>query len=401
MLSFSGAKAASDSCDPALIPKAPTIDQNFTGTHQTADINSCYTNDDDLTKIKTPRCVTLSPKGNTIHFWKFGDGIQPSDDPAKFQYPDKPTQDSTYNFAAKGDLSFLSEGGGNFIFRSKNESGFYYAVEKYSNLDVGKLDAISTTGYFRTGKTTVWDSFMGYNKAWDIYNASTSCDPHLPTLESGVNSDSSRYIWRIVIVGKLQFGDKTLKNRGNVSLRLASKDGPTLDTVPTDNEGNFEFSRKYQAGEGVGNEEIWLNSNIEKNVTLSFTYTDENENKYQAFKTLNLDSDFRNHATLNDTKVTKELISFNLTEKNKVDNIDRDESATSNSIGDNLFGKPGDEYCPSSSWAKPTTWFASSLCGLGIALHDAGVKLMNFAQDQLFAVLGYTSTSNQLKAMGY
>jgi len=203
------------------------------------------------------------------------------------------------------------------------------------------------------------------------------------------------------VLGKLQFEGKEITERANIQLRLASKDGPGLDTVPTDSEGNYEFSRKYTPGEGVGNEEIWLNSNIEKTVTLSFQYTDSDGNKYQAYKNLELDSDFRNHNDLNDTKVIKDSINFNLTSANKVDSFDRDQNATSNNVIENAIGQPGDEYCPSSSWLAPTTWFASSLCGLGIALHEGGVKLMAFAQKQLFAVLGYTNTNDRLKSMGY
>lgn len=353
----------------------------------------------DMGTYSDPRCVTFSPKGNSAMFWKFWKEVgtkDPNDNTTK-----EPTENREFQFAAKGDLSFLSEGGGNFIYESKTDSGFYYAVEKYSDTDVGKLDAIRTTGYFRIGKTTLWDSFMAYNQAWDVYYSSSSCNPHLPTLESGVNSDSSRYIWRIVLVGKLQFNGKDLNERANIQLRLASKAGPPLDTVPTDSEGNFEFSRKYQAGEGVGNEEIWLNSNVEKKITLSFQYTDEDGGKYQDFKDLDIDNDFRDHKDLKDTKVVKSSIDFNLTDKNKVDSFDRDQNAVANSVVDNLFGEPGEEYCPSSSWYAPTTWFSSSLCGLGIALHDAGIKLMDFAQKQLFAVLGYTNTNNKLKSMGY
>ncbi|MFA4995877.1 MAG: hypothetical protein WC536_01890 [Patescibacteria group bacterium] len=50
------------------------------------------------------------------------------------------------------------------------------------------------------------------------------------------------------------------------------------------------------------------------------------------------------------------------------------------------------DYCPGSKLSQPATWFASSLCGLGVVLWKAGESLMDFAQKQLLAVLGYTKT---------
>lgn len=372
-------------CDPNNTPPAPVLADNLAPGVQLFKDGGCFTT---YGTTDFARCVTISEKGYKIHFWNFSAGDSPSD------VKTTPTSDSEYNLAARSDLNFLWEGGGNLIYKNVKDPTTYYAVEKTSNGDIGQIDAINTTGIFHAGRTKVWDSFMSQNKTWDVFNIDNSCSRKLPYLESGVNADGSRFLWRIVISGKIKFDDKIISSRGNVSARLGSKDGPTLDTVPTDSEGNFEFSRAYGAGLGVGNEELWINQNTEHIITLSFTYEDEAGNKYQDFKDLAFPSDFKNHATQNDTKVADPSIAFNLTEDKKVTSFDRNESATANTIIDNLIGT---NECGNATSIGDA--ILVGMCNITVMIREWALGLMCFAQDKLVESLT-GSPMNSTKGCG-
>jgi len=61
----------------------------------------------------------------------------------------------------------------------------------------------------------------------------------------------------------------------------------------------------------------------------------------------------------------------------------------------------GNGKCPESHLTDPASWFASSLCGMGMALYQGGQKLVDFAKDQLMAVLGLTDGSTTSGKIGY
>lgn len=65
----------------------------------------------------------------------------------------------------------------------------------------------------------------------------------------------------------------------------------------------------------------------------------------------------------------------------------------------NKYATGGD--CPASKVLDPKTWFSSSLCGLGMALYEAGQRLIDFAKDQLMVVLGLTNGSKRAGKTGY
>ncbi len=411
--------ASAEDCDFRAVPKAPV---NFSSPPTPGHVlfkDGCHTT---FGTYGDPRCATLSPKGGSIIFWKFYKEMgtkDRNDDTTK-----EPTANDEYQLAARGDLNTLSEGQGNFIYRNKKDPLFYYTIEKNKSTDVGMLDAIQATSHFRVGKDLQYKTFntMSYDNIWDIYNNSDKCDPHLPTLESGVESNSQRYLWRLVSTGHVTLNGEPLSGRANVSMLLSDKNGPVpeatdsdpnpkafpggpiLDTVPTDTDGNFEFSRKYEAGKGLGNEEIWLNTNVEKKVVLDFQFTANDGAKYESFLTLDFDKDFVEMSESSDevksnTKKTR-VIDFDFTDNEKVVTFSRDLNSTGTSGF--LGNDENSDICPSASWTNPGTWFKSSLCGLGLALHYAGKKFTTFSMDQLKIVLGLTSpNANYEKDMGY
>lgn len=341
------------------------------------------------------RCATLSTKGYTLNLYD-GDDVKAGDE-------------QELEFIGTSDFGVLGSGDiGKWIYRRTDNKKNYLAVQEGT-------DGITETHHYKTGTNTEWDQFAIENRS--LFSV-VSDNKKLPDYagNDGKASNGKRFIWRLSINGTIKYMGKKLSessvNRANILLVYDENMGPALDIVPSDKDGNFEFSRAYSAGEGVGNEELWVNAGtyindpsapdatigttsaeavakiksagtVEK-IFLYIQMQTESGDKFEKFIPVDLATDFRFHKDNTDTLVDTKIDEINLTATDKKSEFSRAGSGEQSFIKETL----GVDACGKAVDFSIGNAIISAFCSLGVLFHNFALSLMGKAFKALSDSLG-------------
>lgn len=332
------------------------------------------------------KCATLSSIGYSLNLY-YGNETEEQGD-------------KDFIFVGNTDFGVLGSGDiGEWVYKNNNQK-YYVSIADDSN------DWIKETHHYRTGTNTEWDQFATTDfHSFNVVSTNKALPEYMN--DDGVNADGERFIWRIVINGNIKLFDKRLSEssakKANVMLIYDENKGPSLDIVPSDADGSFEFSRNYASGQGVGNEEIWVNAGtynkkdpsdpasdaIAKSagtvtkLVLYIQVETEAGDKFEKFVPIDLATDLRFHKDHQNTLVDNNISEVNIEAGNKVTEFSRaaqgEQSWTRELLGTDACGNRVDTV-PGA--------IISAFCVLGIMLNNFAVDLIGKAFQSLGNSLG-------------